>query len=172
MFLNRASTIAALTLSIGSAAVFINPNPWLSQQSIAQDVNPINRPDRPMPMPPGIRELNLSQDQIQRIQQIHNQYKDRMSQSVQSLRQGQQELQTMMAGTASQDQLRDKHRQVEAIDRQVRQLRFESMLAMREVLTPEQRRQFAQRMQNQRRGMRNRPGNRGPMPSPQTPPTR
>ncbi|MCL1472335.1 Spy/CpxP family protein refolding chaperone [Argonema antarcticum] len=170
MFLNRASTIAALTLSIGSAAVFINPNPWLSQQSIAQDVNPTNRPDRQMPR--WIQELNLSQAQIQRIQQIHNQYKDRMSQSVQSLRQAQQELQTMMASTASQDQLRDKHRQVEAIDQQVRELRFESMLAMREVLTPEQRRQFAQRMQNQRRGMRNRPGNRGPMPSPQTPPTR
>lgn len=170
MFLNRASTVAALTLSIGSAAVFINPNPWLSQKSIAQDVNPTNRPDRPMPR--WIGELNLSQDQIQRIQQIHNQYKDRMSQSVQSLRQGQQELQTMMAGTASQDQLRDKHRQVEALDQQVRQLRFESMLAMREVLTPEQRRQFAQRMQNQPRGMRNRPGNRGPMRSPQTPPTR
>ena len=87
-----------------------------------------------------------------------------MQQNQESLRQAHQELQTMLAGNASQDQIRAKHRQLQTLMQQLDDLRFESMLAMREVLTPEQRRIMAQRMQNMRPNPRNRPGNPNRMP--------
>jgi Spy/CpxP family protein refolding chaperone len=61
-----------------------------------------------------------------------------------------------MASTASQNQIREKYRQVETLKQQVADIKFESMLAMREVLTPEQRRQFAERKQNRWGNYRNR----------------
>ena len=53
-----------------------------------------------------------------------------------------------MAGTASQSHIQEKHRQVETLQQQAAEIRFNRLLAMREVLTPQQRRQFAERMQN------------------------
>jgi len=52
-----------------------------------------------------------------------------------------------MAGKALRAKF-EKNRQVETLKQQVADIRFDRMLAMREVLTPEQRRQFAERMQN------------------------
>lgn len=161
MLLNQASAIAALTLAIGGSVAFSNPNPWLSQ-TIAQDVNPSDRPGRPQLR--WIQELNLTPEQTQRMRQVQNQFKDRMMQNQSAFRQANQELQTMLAGNASENEIRAKHRQVESIRQQLEQVRFESMLAMREILTPEQRRLMAQRMQNRRPNNRNRLGNPSRMP--------
>ena len=159
MVLNQATAIAALTLSIGGAVAFSNPNPWLSQ-TVAQDVNPPTRAERPQrPEPRWIQDLNLTPEQTQRMQAIQNQYKDRMRQNQEALRQAHQELQTMLGGNASQDEIRTKHRQVQTLMQQLDNLRFESMLAVREILTPEQRRIMSQRMQNMRPNPRNSPGN-------------
>ncbi|MDX2098091.1 MAG: Spy/CpxP family protein refolding chaperone [Leptolyngbyaceae cyanobacterium bins.59] len=94
-----------------------------------------------------LRDLNLSQDQIQKIQAIRNQYKDRMNQRRQAFQQAQRELRTLMAGTASRGQVQEKFRQVQSLRQQLEELHFNSMLEMREVLTPEQRQKFADRMQ-------------------------
>ena len=66
-----------------------------------------------------------------------------------------------MAGTASESQIREKYRQVETLQQQVSDIRFDSMLVMPEVLTPEQRRQFTEQRQNRWRNHRNREMNRG-----------
>jgi Spy/CpxP family protein refolding chaperone len=70
-----------------------------------------------------------------------------------------------MAGNASADEIRAKHRQVQELRQQMEEVSFESMLAMREVLTPEQRSQFArlieQRRANFRNQMENRRGSQG-----------
>ena len=118
------------------------------------------------PGPPGrgqgelFEQLNLSQDQMQKMQQIQERYKTQMQQQQQTLRQAEDEFRDMMAGTADKNQLREKHRQVQALREKMGELRLESLLEMREVLTPDQRRQMAEMMQQRRPGMRNAPDGR------------
>ena len=57
----------------------------------------------------------------------------------------------MMQGNASENDLRNKHQEIVSLRQQMGNLRFESMLEMRKVLTPEQRQQFVQLMQERRR---------------------
>ena len=157
MLLNRASAMAALTLSLGGAVTFIDSNSWLSQ-SVAQNIDTPNNPNQRMPR--WIGQLNLTPQQAQRMQNIQNQYKGRMEQSVRAMRQAQIELRDLMASDAASNVIRQKHRQVENLRQEVSNLRFESLLEMREVLTPAQRRQFAQNMENQRQNFPRRFPNR------------
>ena len=160
MSLRRVSAIAALVLSLGGAVAFISPNS-LIPEVFAQNTE---SPERPMRGKTDrlVQELNLTPEQTQQIEAIQAQYQEEMSQSKEAMRQAQQELMDLMAGTASVDQIREQYNQVETLKQQVSQLRFDSMLAMREVLTPEQRSQAAQLMQNRRGGHHgNRPMNRG-----------
>lgn len=98
-----------------------------------------------------LQQLNLSREQMQKIQAIRARYKTKIEQNSQILRQAQQELSNLMAGVASTNEIREKHRQVEQLRQQLAQMRFESMLEIRDVLNPEQRRQFIQMMQQRRR---------------------
>jgi Spy/CpxP family protein refolding chaperone len=81
---------------------------------------------------------------------IRSQYKDKISQGRQNVRQAQQELRELMVGTASEDQLRTKYSQVKTLKQQVGDIQFESMLATRKVLNAEQRRTFANRVMRRR----------------------
>ncbi len=153
MFLRHASVLAALTLSLGSAVALTQSN-WFPQ---ATAQNTEEQPEQRRPeRGPGwdkarlIQELNLTPEQTQRLQTLQNQYQGQISQRRQAARQARQELFDLMAGTASESQVRDKYRQVEALKQQAEDVKFDSLLAMREVLTPEQRRQFAERMQRHR----------------------
>jgi Spy/CpxP family protein refolding chaperone len=92
--------------------------------------------------PPWLKSLNLSPNQQRRMQAISQLYRPQIDQRKQMLLQLKAELQGLMASDASAAQIREKHNQVESLAQEIRQLRFESILSMREVLTPEQRRQF------------------------------
>jgi periplasmic protein CpxP/Spy len=65
----------------------------------------------------------------------------------------------MMAGQATASQMRDKHRQIMGLRQQLQDLQFESTLAMRELLTSEQRSQLAQLMQQRHETAKNRTQN-------------
>lgn len=155
MVLRRASALAVLMLSLGSAAAFVSPNSLLPQAA-AQNTEEQRSPMRGKAR--LVQELNLSPEQTRRLEAIQTQYRDQISQRKQAARQAEQELRALLAGTASTEQIRDKYRQVETLKREAAQVRFDSMLAMRDVLTPEQRRQFAERMQNRWENHRNRKG--------------
>lgn len=165
MLLRRLSLLAVLMLLIGPAvSTLAAPNPAQLPAAVAQQPP---RTDRPGGNEERLFEqLNLSQEQKQKMQAIRNQYKDQLNQRRQALHQAQQELKTLMTGTASANQIREKHRQLLTLRQQLEEVQFESMLAMREVLTPEQRNQFAQLMQQRWDNFRNRGGSRG-TPQPQ-----
>jgi Spy/CpxP family protein refolding chaperone len=91
-------------------------------------------------------ELNLSSDQTRQVQGIRQQYQQRIKQAIQNLRQSRQALGELMRGTASDERLRQQFRELQTQEQQLAQLRFESLLAIRAVLTPEQRRQLAVNM--------------------------
>ncbi|MBW4619077.1 MAG: Spy/CpxP family protein refolding chaperone [Cyanosarcina radialis HA8281-LM2] len=150
MGLRRFSLLAVTILSLGSAAVITNPT-GLSAQA---------QPDFPLAQRGDrnrlVQELNLSQDQVNRLEAIRQQYQSRISQQKQALSQAQQELRTLMAGTSSASDIRNKYNQVKGLRQQLADTRFESMLAMREVLNPQQRQRFVELMQNRRGKFRNR----------------
>jgi len=149
MSLRRVSAIAILILSLGTA-VALADSQARSPHQIAQNQDNLQRPRGGNPA--GLMQaLNLSQEQKQKLETIRKQSQAQMGQRKQALRQAEQSLRQMMQGTDSADQLRAQHQQVQELRQQMENLRFENMLAMREVLTPEQRAKFAELMQQRHR---------------------
>lgn len=148
--LRRLILATALLLACGS----VTPaNPSIAPE-IAQA--PPGQPSLRQNRGAWLRDLNLSPEQMQRIRAIQNQYQGRIRQERQAYRQAQRELRNLMAGNASVDTLRRQYNDAKAIRQRLADLQFESLLAMREVLTPAQRRKFADRMEQQRDMMKER----------------
>ncbi|URR36150.1 Spy/CpxP family protein refolding chaperone [Thermosynechococcus sp. HN-54] len=103
----------------------------------------------------NLDNLNLTPEQRQRLQAVRQQYQGQMEQTRNQLRTAKAELRQMMSGNASEEQIRSKYQQVRQLENQLASLRFESMLAMRSILTPQQRQALAAQMQQ--RGPGNRP---------------
>jgi protein CpxP len=159
----RVSAIATLIALLGGAIVFRATTQANANATKLADFSPEHlfaqvNPDRSQKRPGmgWLKELNLSADQMQRIQTIQGQYRDRIRTERQAERQAQQELRNLMAGNASKDQVSDKYRQVKTLREQVADTQFQSMLEMRDVLTVEQRQKLAERMQKQRENFRGR----------------
>ncbi|MGV0028255.1 Spy/CpxP family protein refolding chaperone [Phormidesmis priestleyi] len=160
-------TIAALILLGGAVAL---AKPTLQSSAPAFSPDPISSSDpqgvAQSPAAPPIkqrgmgwlRDLDLSADQMQKIRSIRGQYQDKLMSQRQAARQAQRELRILMAGDASVEEIRQKYREVQTLHQQVADTQFNSMLEMRQVLTPQQRQKFAERME-QRRGN---PGMRRP----------
>ncbi len=157
MLIQRISAIAVLMFTLGTtAAATAVPSP-APAETIAQN----EKPNRPAGREGGLFEkLNLSADQKQKMQTVRDRYKEQVSQRMQAVRQARQELETMMSSpTANVSQMREKHRQIMGLRQQLEEVQFESTLAMREVLTPEQRTQLSQLMQQRRQTAKNRTQN-------------
>ena len=107
-----------------------------------------------------LQQLNLSPQQQQQLSAIRQKYRGQMEPLRQQLRANQNELRQLMASdSANAASIRAKHDQIASLRQQLDQLRFESMLESREILSPEQRQQLAQLMnarrakwQNKRQG--------------------
>jgi periplasmic protein CpxP/Spy len=150
MSLQRAILPLFLVFSVCTNAV-----PALAQPSDSQGPP---RKDKERGLLP---ELNLTPDQVQRVRSVRERYKEQIREASERFRQARQELSQLMgSGNASDAQIRDKFRQVQTAEQQLSQLRFESTLAVRAVLNPEQRRQFATQMENKRQ--RQRPERKAP----------
>ncbi len=144
------ATVAALALTVAAplvqaTAVWANPNPT-NAQLMARDGDTKDKPGRGEGW---LQKLNLTPEQTQKIKTIRQQTRTQIQQQQTALRQAQQELQQMISGDASTGQLRDKFQQLQGLRQQLSSIQFNSMLAIRDVLTPEQRRQFAEQMQRQ-----------------------
>jgi Spy/CpxP family protein refolding chaperone len=96
------------------------------------------------------RELNLSPEQTRQIQAIRDRYQGQLEQHKRAMRQEQQQLRSLMAGNASTEQIREQFRQLQAARQTLSEVQFNSFLEIRAVLTPQQRRKFAEIMGNRR----------------------
>lgn len=144
MFFNRFAIATATIVALGGSAIALT-KPTLSHQVIAQ--TPTNSPRQHRAQSGGwLKELNLTPQQIQQMKQIRTQSKEQMTQKRQAVRQGQQELHDLIAGRASTQQVREKYNQIKVIKQQLADAQFENTLAIREILNPEQRQKFADRM--------------------------
>ncbi|NMG09129.1 Spy/CpxP family protein refolding chaperone [Brasilonema sp. UFV-L1] len=147
MLLRRTFIIAATIMTLGGSIAFVKPN-LLSSHVVAQ--NPTPSPRQQRGKSGWLKDLNLTPQQMEQIKTIRTQSKDQIAQKRQALRQAQEELKALMAGTASKDQLRDKYNQLRALRQELADVQFNNTLAIREVLNPEQRQKFAEQMYKKR----------------------
>jgi Spy/CpxP family protein refolding chaperone len=103
-----------------------------------------------------LEKLNLTAEQKEKIQQIQQKYQPELTQMRDNLRSERDELREMMSSNESTNNLRSQHQKIVDLDQQLHNLNFESMLEMREVLTPEQRQEFVTVMEQNRRNFRRR----------------
>jgi len=103
-------------------------------------------------MPSGrvLKQLNLSPEQLQKLKTIRDRQLTQIRDLGQQSRQANKELRDLLAGTESSDVIRTKHTQVLNLHQELRKQHFERMLAMREILTPQQRSQLNEIMRKHR----------------------
>ncbi|PLS68939.1 MAG: hypothetical protein CV045_05025 [Cyanobacteria bacterium M5B4] len=86
-----------------------------------------------------ISELNLSEQQQQQLEAIRQQFRPEVEKLKNKLDQLRQDMRQLNSSNASDQQLRAKFQEIQAVKNDLEELRFEQKLAMRQVLTPEQR---------------------------------
>lgn len=99
--------------------------------------------------PSVLDRLNLTSNQKEQIKRIHHQYRQQIIKKRSSLTVLQQQLSELMVGTEPAELIRAKNRQLVDLREEIGELRFESMLATREILTPQQRKRFKEIMELQ-----------------------
>ncbi|NES69331.1 MAG: Spy/CpxP family protein refolding chaperone, partial [Okeania sp. SIO2D1] len=109
-----------------------------------------------------LQELDLTSEQQERIQAIHEQAKADMESLHQQMQEAREQMTNLMSGNASAEQLRNQQDKIQALHEQLGDKRFETMLAVREILTPEQREQLAQLKEQHRQEHGNRRRQGGP----------
>jgi protein CpxP len=163
---SQAQSALSQTKSPTKSQTSLEQKPELNSEILAQ--NP-NRPDRSenADMPSGrmLKQLNLSTEQLQKLKAIRDLDITRIRDLSQQLSQANKELRDLLASTDGSDVIRAKHTQVMRLQQELQNQHFERMLAMREILTPQQRSQFNESMQKNRpnrmkEGMRDRMENR------------
>ncbi len=166
MFNSRFSLLAALMLALGTTtATYAAPLPTWEEQTLTQNPGPNNpgRGSRGGDQWAGkkgwLEQLNLTSEQQQEIQTIRERYEPEMQANHEEIRQSMERMREMMTGSTSDRDLRNQHNQILRARQQIGEMQFEQMLAIRNILTPEQRQQFAQLMQQHRQNNQNPGGN-------------
>lgn len=100
-----------------------------------------------------LEQLNLTSEQQQQIDNIREQRKASSENLREQFQAAREEMRSLQASNASAAQLRQQRQEMEQIKEQLEDQRFEAMLEIREILTPEQRAQLAEiRPEGQRQG--------------------
>lgn len=97
-----------------------------------------------------MEKLNLTTQQQQQIESIRTKYQPEMDNIQEQMRVERQKMNEMMKNNDSQNNLRSQHQKISTLQQKMNNLRFESMLETRELLTPEQRQQFSAMMGEKR----------------------
>jgi periplasmic protein CpxP/Spy len=90
------------------------------------------------------KELNLTTEQQAQIKTIRDEEKTASAGLHQQMKAAREQLGTLMAGNADDAQLRQQHEQVQQLMQQMGDRRFDTMLKIRAILTPEQRTKAAE----------------------------
>lgn len=100
-----------------------------------------------------LQQLDLSSEQSQQIEAIQEQFRSENEALWQEIQANKQQMGNLLSSDASNEELRQQYQQLQSLRQQLSDNRFENMLQVRDVLTPEQRNELAQIME-QRRGRR------------------
>ena len=135
------SIICSLPVFAGSSlSTLKSQTPFLKTEAIIADrAQNITQHNQSFSL---LQELDLTEEQQQQIKQIHSRYRQEILQKRSNIAKLQQQLSDMMVGTEPEELLRATNQQLNALRQEIGTLRFESMLATREILTPRQRKKF------------------------------
>jgi periplasmic protein CpxP/Spy len=177
MQLTRLTAFTLLGFALGTAVTlsvphFLNDKLPVNAQSLYREGS---SKDAANPQPEGgklqrgrsqkmgqlFQTLNLTPEQTQKLKSIRQEYKDPIREQQRNLREARQVMQQMIGNNTPASAVLSKFQEIQQMQQSLNQLRFKSLLAMREVLTPAQRQQLAQQMMNRqnqsdRKGLRNR----------------
>ncbi len=90
------------------------------------------------------QQLDLSTEQQERIKAIRQESKQNNSSLRQEMKQAQEKMRKLMVSDTSDSELRKQHEQIQSLKQKLGNQRFETMLKIRQVLTPEQRTKMAE----------------------------
>jgi Spy/CpxP family protein refolding chaperone len=145
------AALAALAIPLSAATIqsqaqasslFSEPNTTnISQRPLDTRSSNYSRDQRIERM---LQQLDLTPEQEAQITTIREESRDESEALKQKMRTNQQQMKSLLANDASSEELRQQHRQIQNLAQQIGDRRFEAMLQIREVLTPEQRAQMAQ----------------------------
>lgn len=89
-----------------------------------------------------MKELNLTPEQKEKLKAIRSQNKGDRKENRQEMKKLREELETAMRGSASDSELKSKFEAIQKKQQEFAKERFEHVLAIRAILTPEQRAKF------------------------------
>jgi Spy/CpxP family protein refolding chaperone len=164
IYANSSTTSQSQAQSQAQSSISPQPQVQITNKPSAQDLLPESEKIAELPidslaergnnvdMPSGrvLKQLNLSPEQLQKLKTIRDRQLTQIRDLGQQSRQANKELRDMLAGMESSDVIRSKHTQVLNLQQELRKQHFERMLAMREILTPQQRSQLNEIMQKHR----------------------
>ena len=164
IYANSSTTSQSQAQSQAQSSISPQPQVQITNKPSAQDLLPETEKIAELPidslaergnnvdMPSGrvLKQLNLSPEQLQKLKTIRDRQITQIRDLGQQSRQANKELRDLLAGTESSDVIRSKHTQVLNLQQELRKQHFERMLAMREILTPQQRSQLNEIMQKHR----------------------
>ena len=90
--------------------------------------------------------LDLSDEQSTQIKAIYRRYYQANQESRQELQEAREEMRSLLTSEANPNRIRRKHREIQSLNQELGNSRFEAMLKVREVLTREQRQEIADMM--------------------------
>jgi len=147
---------ASILIPIGGAIAVSqkdhsNPTPTQSSQCAPPPPPMMGRPpEESHSAPPWAKDLNLSNEQQERIQTVHEQTLKETEELQQQLMAADQKMRSLLDSDASSDELHKQHQEVQTLRQQLDEQHFEGMLAEHQVLTKEQRTQMSKLMQRGR----------------------
>ncbi len=103
-----------------------------------------------------LEDLNLSEEQRTQIRAIREGNQAEMQALHDQLRAEREAMHTLMASDATEAELRSQHDKLQTLHQEVADQRFENMLAVRAVLTPEQRAKLGDLLEERRETRRER----------------
>ena len=150
-----ALTLAANLASTATVLSYPQDRLFIAQTSSPQ--RPENRPRGMNNSREGlIEQLNLTDDQKSKVAAIRQKYRGQIRKLQETIINNEQELNSLLSNNASDRDIRAKHQQISRNRQEISNLQFESFLEIRQVLTPAQRTEFSQLMQERRANSRNR----------------
>lgn len=125
----------------------------LDMGHVAQRMKHGKRGRRGQHMDKLIQQLDLSPEQSEQVEAIREESKAAAEDLKEQMRSQHEEMKSLMASDASTEEIRIQYQEGQALRQEIGNNRFETMLEIREVLTPEQRAKIAELIE-QRRGAR------------------
>lgn len=108
-----------------------------------------------------MKELNLTDEQSEKIKEIRRSHRERVKSAREEMKATREALQSTMQSGASNSELKSKHEAKINARNKFERSRFDQMLEIRSVLTPEQRKKFKGMRGEMRKGGKGRKGRGG-----------